>query len=195
MAGVSIPQPGSLAGRSRSRRSRRLKRKSFGLQLTSLMDVLVIIVIFLLKNYGLSSMSIVQADKLELPVSRSNEVFGEGIVLAVTQDKITVDDEAVLDFVGDFREKRFQLPEGSFDSSNAGRGILAIYDVLRKKREDFETLASRTENPQEAMKKWKGDLLLQADKDVSYELLRQIMYTAAMAGYTQFRLTVEKQPE
>jgi len=45
------------------------------------------------------------------------------------------------------------------------------------------------------MKKWTGDLLVQADKNVNYDLLRQIMYTAGLAGYRQFRLTVEKREE
>ena len=47
----------------------------------------------------------------------------------------------------------------------------------------------------EAEKKWKGDLLVQADKEVPYSLIRQVMYTAGMAGYRTFRLTVEKQAE
>lgn len=50
-------------------------------------------------------------------------------------------------------------------------------------------------NPEEAMKKWTGDLLVQADKNVNYDLLRQIMYTAGLAGFKQFRLTVEKREE
>lgn len=197
MAGVTIPAPGGLANRGRrgSKRARRLKRRAFGLQLTSLMDVLIILVIFLLKSYGLSSMSVVQTDKLELPVSRATEIFGEGIVLVIAQDKITVDSEAVLEFAGTLEEKKFQLPEGAFDTTAAGRGILPIYDVLKKKKDAFELLASRTPDPEEAAKKWTGDLLVQADKSVSYELIRQVMYTAGMAGYKQFRLTVEKQAE
>lgn len=196
MGGMTIASPGGSRGARRgSKRARRLRKRAFGLQLTSLMDVLIIIVIFLLKSYGLSSMAVVQADKLELPVSKATETFGEGIVLVVAQDKITVDEEAVLEFASKPEERKFQLPEGSFDTSNAGRGILPIYDVLKKKKDDFELLASRQPDPKEAAKKWTGDLLVQADKSVSYELIRQIMYTAGMAGYRQFRLTVEKQPE
>lgn len=197
MGGMTIPGPGSSTrgGRRGSKRARRLKKRAFGLQLTSLMDVLIIIVIFLLKSYGLSSMQVVQADKLELPVSKSNETFGEGIVLVIAQDKITVDNEAVVTFEGDPVEKKFQLPQGVIDPTNYGRGILPIYEVLKKKKDDFELLASRAQDPKEAAKKWTGDLLVQADKAVNYDLIRQVMYTAGMAGYRQFRLTVEKQAE
>ena len=212
MGGMSVPGPGSSGGGRRGGRSRRRKKQGFGLQITSLMDVLMIIVVFLLKSYGLSSMSIVQPDKLELPVSKSIEAFGEGVVLVIAQDQITVDNEAVLQFKPDPNAPpapppgtpvdanapkvvpTFELPDGAIDPSNQ-RGILAIYDVLKRKKDEFDTLASRTPNPEEAAKKWTGDLFLQADKEVSYELLRNVMFTAGMAGYKQFRLTVQKQEE
>lgn len=158
------------------------------------MDVLVIIVIFLLKNYGLSIMQVPQEDKLELPKSKAEETFGEGVTLMISQDQILVDTETVLQFKPneDPQQPRFVLPDGSMDPDQAGRGIFAIYDVLKRKKEEFDTLASRSENPAEAAKKWTGDLLVQADKSVPYELIRNVMYTAGMAGYKQFRLTVEK---
>mgnify|MGYP003351196263 CR=1 FL=1 len=193
MAGLTIPSPGSSASGHRRGRARRLRSRAFGLQLTSMMDVLIIIVIFLLKNYGLSLMQVPQEDKLELPKSKAQDVFGEGIVLQIAQDQIKIDHETVLTFKGDFKEKKFELPEGAMDPQNAGHGIFAIFDVLKKKKEDFDTLASRAPDPVAAAKKWNGDLLVQADKDVPYELIRNVMYTAGMAGYKQFRLTVQKQ--
>jgi biopolymer transport protein ExbD len=169
--------------------------RPFGLQLTSMMDVFVIIVIFLLKNYGLSVMQVPQEDKLELPKSKATDVYGEGIVLQIAQDQIKIDNETVLQFKGDFKDKKFELPDGAMDSKNAGQGIFAVFDVLKKKKEDFDMLATRAVGEQQAAEKWTGDLLVQADKDVPYELIRNIMYTAGMAGYKNFRLTVEKQQE
>lgn len=195
MAGLSIPSPGSSASGHRRGHQRRRKSKAFGLQMTSLMDVLIIIVIFLLKSYGLSQMQVPQTDKLELPVSKAVETFGEGIVLIISKDQITIDSEAVLQFEGDYKENKFTLPANVVDNSSANRGIMPVYDALKKKKDDFETLASRAPQPQEAEKKWKGDLLVQADKQAPYSLIRQVMFTAGMAGYRTFRLTVEKQAE
>jgi len=205
MPGMTIPAPGSNTGnRRRKGRGRRNRRQAFGLQLTSLMDILMIIVVFLLKSYGLSAMSVTQEDKLELPVSRSTELFGEGIVLVIAKDSITIDGEAVVQFLpptavaADGKPiPTFELPEGSMEAGgNVGsRGILPIHDVLVRKKEEFDTLASRAPDPTEAAKMWKGELLVQADKQVNYALIRHVMYTAGMAGFKQFRLTVEKQPE
>lgn len=202
MGGMSL---GGVGGGGRGRNGKRRKRPStFALQITSLMDILMIIVVFLLKSYGLSSMSIAQEDKLELPVSKSTEMFGEGIVLVIAQDRITIDSEPVLEFLPPTQQTAegkpvptFQLPDGAMDNSgNVGsRGILPVYDVLKRKKEEFDLLASRAPDPVEAAKKWTGDLMVQADKSVNYELIRHVMYTAGMAGFKQFRLTVEKQPE
>ncbi len=191
---VLPPSTGGVRSR-RARRMQRRKKQAFALQLTSLMDVLIIIVIFLLKSYGISSMGIVQSDKLELPSSKAPDSFGEGMTLVISQERITVDNDVILKFQGDAKEKKFLLPEGAVDPANPEKGILPIYDALKKKKDDFDLLASRAPNPEDAAKKWTGDILVQADKSVKYDLVRQIMFTAGLAGYKQFRLTVEKQPE
>jgi hypothetical protein len=165
-----------------------------------MMDVFVIIVVFLLKSYGLSIMQVPQQDKLELPKSKATDVFGEGVTLQIAQNTILVDNLKIIDFKPDALDKggaakKFVLPDGSMDTAHAGQGILPIFDALKKKKEDFDALAARAPDPKEAAKKWTGDLLVQADKEVPYELIRNVMYTAGMAGYKQFRLTVEKQAE
>jgi biopolymer transport protein ExbD len=194
MSGLSIPAPGSSGGSHKRGRPRRKRNQTFSLQLTSMMDVLIIIVIFLLKSYGLSIMQVPQEDKMTLPISRSTELFGEGIVLMIAKDQIMIDSEPVVQFQGDWNEAKFELPPESTENALGGR-ILPVYDILKRKKEEFDTLASRSENPAEAMKKWTGELLVQADKDVPYDIIRRVMFTAGVAGYKQFRLTVEKQAE
>lgn len=202
MAGLSIEGPKTRSGTRRgSTRARRRRSMMFALQLTSLMDVLMIIVVFLLKSYGISSMGIVQSGKLELPVSRAPEIYGEGMNLIIAKDKITLDSDIVLTFEQSpggtgaaAGEPRFILPEGAVDA-HGERGVLPLYDLLKKRKDEFELLASRAPDPAAARAKWTGDILVQADKAAPYELIRRVMYTAGLAGYKQFRLTVEKQPE
>ncbi len=195
--GISLPAPSS-AGRARSKRrssSRRLRNKAFALQLTSLMDALMIIVVFLLKSYGISSMNIAQDAQLQLPVSRAPEAFGEGLTLMVARDRIVVDGQPVVQFTGNPEERTFQLPEGTVENGGNERGILPLFEALQKKKADFELLASRSPDPTSALKQWKGEIMVQADKGVPYEILRRVMFTAGRAGYQKFRLTVEKQSD
>ncbi len=160
----------------------------------------MIIVVFLLKAYGISAMGVVHTDSLQLPTSTAPEAVGEGLVVIVAKDKIYVDAEPVLEFLIDYDQdgnvteggSKFQLPGSEIGSALS---ILPVFDALKKKRDDFEILASRTDKPEAAMKKWSGDIIIQADKEVPYELLRKIMYTAGLVGFNRFRLTVEKMVE
>lgn len=180
----------------RRRNRRRMVKKSFELQLTSLMDALMIIVVFLLKSYGLSAMGVPHTPNLEVPQSTAPETVGESMVLIVAKDKIYLEDDVILEFAGfvadDPSTHKFILPDAQDGSALS---ILPVFDALKKKKDDFETLASRSENPEEALKKWSGDLMIQADKIVPYELLRKVMYTAGLVGFKRFRLTVAKKPE
>lgn len=197
MSGLTLPAPGSNSRirRRGSRMRRSLKRQAFTLQLTSLMDVLIITVVFLLKSYGISSMGIIQTSNLQLPVSKAPDTFGEGMALVISKDKIMLDSEPILQFVGDPKDAKFNLPDGAIDNSSAERGILPLYDALLKKKQDYETLASRSADPKAALAKWTGEILVQADKAAPYELIRRVMFTAGMAQYKIFRLTVEKQAQ
>ena len=176
----------------RNRRRRHTLKKSFGLQLTSMMDALMIIVVFLLKSYGIAAMGVIQTDNLELPASTAPETVGEGFVVIIAKDRIYVDNEVVLEFAYDpesGENSNFLLPDAQDGSAIS---ILPVFDALKKKRDEFEFLASRYEDPQAALKKWSGDLMIQADKTVPYELLRKVMYTAGLVGFKRFRLTVQK---
>lgn len=156
------------------------------------MDVLMITVVFLLKSYGISAMGVNQEDKLELPTSTAPETFGEGLVLIISRAKIYVDNKPVLEFQGNPDEKKYLLPN---DQVGSEMSILPVFDALKTAKDNFELLASRAKDPEAAQKQWGGDIFIQADKSVPYELLRKVMYTAGLVGYKRFRLTVQKLAE
>src|SRR5689334_13167862 len=83
----------------RGRRQRRKINKAFELQLTSMMDVLVIIVVFLLKSYNTSTNSFTTAPGLKLPISSSQDSPNDSLQVIVTPESLTVDNERILDFV------------------------------------------------------------------------------------------------
>lgn len=182
--------------RTRLRRKKKQRSLSFKLQLTSLMDALIILVVFLLKSYAISDMSVTREDKIEVPVTNAESVFGEGYHLIVTREKVVFDGEEVFAFVGDEEERKFELPEEILKDRSARQyGIRPLFDALAKAKNDYETLKERSEVPEAEKTPWKGELLVQADKDAPYDLLRKVMFTAGMAGYQKFRLVLEKRAE
>lgn len=182
----------------RSRRSRRRVAPGFELQLTSMMDVLVIIVVFLLKSYSTSLNSFSTVPGLQLPISRSQDVPVDSLQVIITPESMTFENEKILEFIqtagsagsseGGYAFKSTDLDEGN-------RRIVPLYDALMKARSKAELLRAKSQarDAQGNPLPFDGVLAIQADKRVQYDTVRKIMYTAAAAGYRVFRFLAMKQ--
>src|ERR1700687_6228103 len=83
----------------RTRRGRRRLESAFELQLTSMMDVLVIIVVFLLKSYSASLNNFTSVPGIKLPISRSEDTPFESLAVIITPEAMTFENERILEFV------------------------------------------------------------------------------------------------
>jgi biopolymer transport protein ExbD len=181
----------------RSRRRRRKINEEFELQLTSMMDVLVIIVVFLLKSYSTQMNNFSSVPGIKLPISASQDIPADSLQVIITPESMTFETVRILDFVqtaaaagssdAGYAFKKSDLDEGS-------RRIIPLYDALTKAREKSEVLRSKSQardaNGQPLP--FDGVLAIQADKRVQYDTIRKIMYTAAAAGYKVFRFLAMK---
>ena len=179
-----------------SRRGRRKVNKAFELQLTSMMDILVIIVVFLLKSYNASTNSLTTAQGLLLPTSNSQDTPTDTLQVIVTPESMTVENERILDFqqtagaVGNSDATYFfkvsDLDEGK-------KRIIPLYDALIKAKERTELLLAKSKSRVDGKPlPFPGILAIQADKRVQYDTIRKIMYTAGAAGYKTFRFLAMK---
>ena len=176
----------------RSRRGRKRLKQGFELQLTSMMDVLIIIVVFLLKSYATSTNTFTTVPGLKLPISATLDVPPDSLELIITPESMTFENEKILEFLqtagnagstdGGYSFKGSDLDEG-------GRRIVPLYDALVKARQKAEILRVKSTKRDENGKPlpFEGVLAIQADKRVQYDTVRKIMYTAASAGYKIFR--------
>jgi biopolymer transport protein ExbD len=187
-----------LSGRSiRGRRGRRKLANEFELQLTSMMDVLIIIVVFLLKSYSASTNNLATIPGIKIPVSASLEVARDSLQLIVTPEAMTFESERILEFVKTASDAGDSAGGYAFkktDMDEQDRRILPLYDALMKARDKAELLraksAKRDENGNPLP--FDGVLAIQADQRVAYDTLRKIMYTAGTAGYKVFRFIARK---
>src|SRR4051794_7048998 len=83
----------------RSRRSRYKLNTAFELQLTSMMDVLVIIVVFLLKSYATSTNSFSSVAGIKLPASVSPDMPPDSLQVIITPEAMTFENERILEFI------------------------------------------------------------------------------------------------
>lgn len=177
----------------RLKRRRRRIPSSFELNITSLLDVMVIILVFLLKSYTASTLVFNPAEGVRLPMSASPDDPRDSHMLAITPEGILLENSRVLDFVKSAEDAGSEYRFNNQDLDEGGLRIAPLYDALRALRQKSEVLrtksAARTEGRPVA---FSGVLAIQADKLVSYRVLRKVMYTAGAAGFRTFRLLALK---
>ncbi len=189
-----------MASRSiRNRRGRKKIHQDFDLQLTSMMDILVIILVFLLKSYSTSTNSFSSVPGIKLPISKTQVLPPDSLHLIVTPEAITFENARVIEFVqsADALANTDQ-PSYNFkkeDLDEGGMRIAILYDALNRAREKAEVLRSKS-TARDAEGKplpFDGVLAIQADKRVKYDTLRKIMYTAGAAQFRVFHLLAMRQ--
>ena len=163
------------------------------LSITSMMDMMTIILVFLLKSYSTSDVSIKPTDDLQIPLSTSKKPPALAVNVVVSRSKIVVDGIPVLnlDLVADEEtgDQIIAVPE----SEKKGQMISSLYDVMLEKAETAKEIGQRaTAAGASADAEFKGQVLLQCDKNLPFAVVREVMYTAGQAQFGEFKFVVIK---
>ena len=176
----------------RLRRRRRKLNSDFELQLTSMMDMLIILIVFLLKSYSTNAISYATSDKIQLPTSKSQEIPSDAVNVVIEPEAIIVDGERILTFTNT------EYAIADLYLGNGGRKILPLSDSLQRAKEKALLTMSRAiikdSNGKIVPPTFKGELVIHADKAIRYEMLRKVMYTAGNLEYKVFKfITLKKE--
>jgi biopolymer transport protein ExbD len=167
----------------RRRQDKRRKRKSDGdisyLNITPMMDMMTILLVFLIKSFA-SSASDVSVSNLVLPHSSSKLQIEEALSLMITEREILVDQKVVTKLGGRAEILSADLPEGP-----NGYLIQPLYDVLSDKAQYYKRI------DEFGGSQFVGRIAVIADKKTSYQTLFKVLYTAGRAEFGLFKLFVE----
>ncbi len=151
------------------KKAKKAKKEALDIDITSLLDILVILLVFLLKSYNASDLTVDVVDNLTLPDSNSKMLGHHAIVVQI-------------DKRGSVFVDNIQLEGVSLTSSK----IESLYNkLLEKKKEDDKSrsVASASNEGRHI------NILL--DQSHPYDLMQKIMHTSALAGYSKFKLIVQ----
>lgn len=183
----------------RGRRGRRKLNKTFELQLTSMLDVLVIILVFLLKSYQTSQNNLTSVPGLQMPMSISLEEPRDSHQVIITPEGITFEGERIVDFIQSEAAAAANVVSAQYkldakDLDEGGRRIVPLYDALVKAREKSELLRvkSTARDDKGQPLPFDGILAITADKRIQYDTVRRIMYTSGAAGFKVFRFIAQR---
>jgi biopolymer transport protein ExbD len=163
--------------RKASRFLRKKKNQVFDVDITSLLDILTILLVFLLQSYNSSGVIINVPNGIELPQSVSDSLNNFGVNVQVSKSQIWVDDKEILN-------SENEDPKLNFDQG--GRRIIPLYNELVKIKE----VIKQSEKLSPDAKKFSGIANLVVDKSLKYDYLKRVMYTCAAAGFKEFKFIV-----
>lgn len=162
--------------RSIRNRGRRKKSPLIDLDITSLLDILVIMLVFLLKSYNSTGIILNVPKDITLPSSNSQDVNTSGVVVQVSPTTIWVDNQVVLD-KEETRGKVYDY---------GGRRIIPLFNELVNKK----NLVKRVQKTSTEAKEFSGVINLIVDKTIKYSEIKKILFTAAEAGYKSYKFVV-----
>lgn len=167
-----------MARRGMGRYMDRRTPSSFKIQITSMVDMFVILLVFLLKSYSTSPVIITPKEGLRIPESTATLDPVDVVKMVVAQDGVFVEEKKVM-----------ELEKGRFPASSVDANDASFVRVLFEALEERAKLAKDISKVNDSFE-FDGKVLLQADRDLSYDVLQKIMYTSMMAGYADVKLAV-----
>jgi biopolymer transport protein ExbD len=155
------------------RRHRKRSEGTVKLNITSMIDMFTLMVVFLLKNYSAQGQLVTPATNLLLPSSSIEKNAGEALSVKVSNTNIMVENTIVVD------EKGYQavLAQKDFLIEPLYNVLKKYCDEARKSSEMFKT-------------EFSGKISIQGDVAIPYNMLTRIMYTCGQAGYPVMNLVV-----
>ena len=159
------------------------------LNLVAMMDMMTILLVFLLKSYSVSAMSIPVGGEISVPMSTNLINPKESVKLTITKtgtndSVIAVDDQAIVKLTPDVlssiqaqtKKRNFLIPE--------------LQTALVAKADKIKNMSKLNKSVQFDRK-----ILVLADKTTPYWLITSILFTSAESEFDQYELVALRQDQ
>ncbi len=168
------------------RRERRKAREREGeikeLNIVAMMDMMTIILVFLLKSYQASAISVNMNADLSIPTSTTQLHPQENITVTVSLKEVAVNDRKVVDVQGG------AIPAAVKEGGRADAFYVGpVFDALKKEVEKQKYIARYNPNAP-----FTGRVNVVADKKIPYRTLMEVLYTAGQAELGEYKFMVLK---
>ncbi len=135
------------------------------LNVTPLVDMFVILVLFLIANFSATGEILSMSKDIQLPEAANTDELQLAPVVLVSTESVIVSG-IMIGRVDDLtREDYLNIP--------------ALEEKLREMKKEFEDL----HNAANDSGAFKGDVNIQADKSVQFRVVKRVMFSCASAGY------------
>ncbi len=184
---------GGDSGGGHGKRGKGRRRRGSGdvLMLASMLDILMSILFFLLKNYSATVSDFALGKDISLPHSSAVLPPMPALQLVVTQKAVMLDDKEICKIInGDIDPK--ELYSGDRTT------IIKLAQELKLQKERSQMYQKLKEKAGEEgvpgmdAKSFSGTIVMQADKALTFNILKKIIYTAGISDFVMLKLAVLK---
>ena len=160
-------------------RKKRKEREAVGeikeLNITAMMDMMTIILVFLLKSYSATTVAMTASQDMRPPISTTRQTPRDTIAVTITPKSVMVGDRQVA-----------QLEAGAIPPRYMqGRLVVPLDQALKKEVQKLKFIADRNPNSP-----FSHELSVIADRKVPYDLLLTVLYTAGQNELENYRFVV-----
>ncbi len=156
------------------------------LNITAMLDIMTIILVFLLKSLGESSNAIPQSDDLRLPTSvTKTDPHQEGVTLTISKSQILVGDQKIIPLPG--RESQAQTGVGAQHKRGGPNDlyIVPLGNVLQTaRRTDVALRRAKGLDPSTS------EAIIIADRGTPYRLFIEVLFTLGQSEFGKYHLMV-----
>ncbi|MAF78351.1 MAG: hypothetical protein CME63_16910 [Halobacteriovoraceae bacterium] len=158
--------------------------KELDVDITSLLDILVILLVFLLKSYNASDLKLEVAKNIELPKSKSMTLGNMAVIVQVSGEKdIWINNKKIGRYLASEGEKIEVLYSALEEEGKKQDNAIKELETTQATQSDKGALATRKAN--------RKRVNIVMDQSLPYEVLRRVMHTSAMAGFPEFKFIVQ----
>lgn len=163
-------------------RARNKGGMSGGLMLASMLDILMAILFFLLKNYSTVVSDFNIGKDISLPQSSAIQPPMPALQLVVTQKAVILDEKEICTIVN-----------GDINKDDLYRDGVTIVKLAQKLKEQKDrSMYIQQHNDQHS---FSGTIVMQADKGLTFNVLKKIIYTAGISDFVMLKLAVLKKDQ
>lgn len=150
------------------------KRSGYSeLLITPLVDMFIIIVLFLIANFSATGEVLMMTKEIQLPEAVNVKEIEMHPVVMVSAKEVTVSGTVVARVEDLDKDEYLSIPQ--------------LEEKLRDMKKQYEDLHAMV---QDDANSFKGDINIQADKDVEFRIIKRIMFSCATAGYNNINFAV-----
>jgi biopolymer transport protein ExbD len=155
---------------------KRHQSEEMALQITSMADIFTILLVFLLKSYATSAITVNPAGGMLLPQAQAGEAAIEALKIEVSEKSISVEGKPVTPLD--------HFAPAKADLLASGASVL-LSKALEKERARELLIAKANSDV-----KVDAKIIIIADSRAPYSTIKSVLASAAQSGYTDYKLAV-----